>query len=549
MANLYELSTAFGRRRVFHQQLPPEHDNDIKLEGDSVEHEFPDLSEPSPPIERYQVPALPKRWPLLATPPNVTPPKRSPHLANPLSIAPRKRWPPPASPPEIAPSKESPYIAILPSIEPLTDALRNLSVAAKPPLKTPEETFEVYYFLSQIKHTPVFAPHHLKQWETRFCQSRASWLKEASMLDLADDTPSTFPTNGPPPRKRSLPRIDWNYQPPRHSFLSLPGEIRNVIYEKCLVRSYLPFVSVPRQKIQNGDMVPRGRVYPIFPEAEATLNKDSDEWRPTPPSGCEAESQVERTPMLNSNPPYVLAYKRRSPGIPHRKGSDALIPQVLYLNRQIYQEAIPFLYNRDTFGFDSITMPCEWSDYARSKLHILYRQGRKTYALAADQWETSPALSTFLRNLSFDASKHIDHLYLHFGVDFTTRADLCKLISNTLRLKRLTLEFSKMLSPLGLGVFQYCRSRVEGLRELTVVCPDNDYIEKYIDRLATHLVENYQGGISRQRHSNTDMHFKIWNVPETLWKIHRNIHRQVWRGPTKVRIGLGSQLEIPRQRL
>lgn len=54
----------------------------------------------------------------------------------------------------------------------------------------------------------------------------------------------------------------------------------------------------------------------------------------------------------------------------HGGTTDPLCPGILYLDRQIYHEALPYLYFQNTFGFNSVTMLCPWSRLISSKRSI-----------------------------------------------------------------------------------------------------------------------------------------------------------------------------------
>ena len=54
----------------------------------------------------------------------------------------------------------------------------------------------------------------------------------------------------------------------------------------------------------------------------------------------------------------------------HGGTTDPLCPGILYLDRQIYHEALPYHYFQNAFGFNSVTMPCPWSRSISSERSI-----------------------------------------------------------------------------------------------------------------------------------------------------------------------------------
>ena len=464
MANLHEPSTAFGGIRVFHQQVPPKYQNNTEPEKNSDEYKFSNFGQPIQPIERHQV---------------------------------------------STPLEEKPNVASSPSLESLTYPLQDLKIATNPPLAEKGRLI-VKDFLQAIRSTPIFT---IPQFEWRIKQPRTLWLDDRLVPHPVDGKPTTSPRYEPPPRINSLPRTGWNHQPPRtprRSFLTLPGEIRNIIYEICLVRGHLPFVSIPHQK---HNAIGR-RSY--FQEVMAPSSEERGTWHPDLGPEPKVESPAQYQLASVSSPPYILAFKGRQPEPSGSKGTDAFITEILCLNRQIYQEALPFLYSNNTFEFESVTMPCEWSDHVKRNFHMLYRQGEKIRAIKADQWQSSRALQGFLSNLSPKTSAHIERLYLHADSKSLIPFDIFEILFTNPHLKILTLDFAqKSWEPLSRLYIRSYVGQINRLKKLTIVCLEDEANDKWVRSLANVMVENYDGQVTMQKKSKTDMKLKIWFDEET----------------------------------
>ena len=300
----------------------------------------------------------------------------------------------------------------------------------------------------------------------------------------------------PSPQKRPSSQACRRYEPERLmtvSFLALPREIRDMIYEECLVRGRLPLVDTPAE-VWQAHLGIKSR--PIFEEHRNSIWEKPKISR----SGMAndwllGKGEVDlQKPFSSVNDilcyaadvsrnrcrlPFALGRRPSRQPLSLRKETDPLSPEILCLNRQIYYEALPYLYLKNTFGFNSISMPCEWSAHTRKKRLVEHKCGKYTYELQPKDWSSYGSTTVFLRNLLPATLPFLQRLYL--GIDpkpFEGRIaqfqNLLHFIQTRLHLRELTLEINKpayvFCKPMMPAMSTFGSGGIDSLRQFSLVC-------------------------------------------------------------------------------
>ena len=300
----------------------------------------------------------------------------------------------------------------------------------------------------------------------------------------------------PSPRKRPSSQAGRRYEPVRLmtvSFLALPREIRDMIYEECLVRGCLPLVDTPAE-VWQAHLGIKSR--PVFEEQRNSIWDEpkirrwgmANDWLlgkgevdPQKPFSsvngilCYAADVSRNRRRL----PFALARRPSRQPLSQRKETDPLSPEILYLNRQIYYEALPYLYLKNTFGFNSISVPCEWSAYTRRKRLVEHKCGKYTYEMQPKDWSSYGSATVFLRNLLPATLPFIQRLYL--GIDpkpfeghIAQFLNLLYFIQTRLHLRELTLEINKpphvLCKPMMPTMSTFGTGGIDSLRRFSLVC-------------------------------------------------------------------------------